>query len=53
MQLAFPSGVAHFFKCGGADIASDMTMCTECLKESALEKNGADESALRRRASCS
>lgn len=44
---------SSLFKCGGADIVSDMTMRTECLKESALVKNGAGESALRRRASCS
>jgi len=66
MKLTFPSDVAdlfggvahsfgdvtHFFKCDEVGIASDMTMCTECLKESALAKNGAGESALRRRASC-
>jgi len=47
----FFGGVAHFFKCDEVDIASDMTICMECLKESALTKNRAGESAFRRRAS--
>ena len=47
----FSNNIIHFFKYDEVDIASDMTICMECLKKNALTKNKAGESAFRRRAS--